>query len=55
MSILGVLNRADHNNKGAIPYDHGTGLFPSHKILLNPYQAVARIQKATKLFWLNRK
>lgn len=48
MSILGVLNRADHNNKGAIPYDHGTGLFPSHKVLLNPYQAVARIKRATK-------
>lgn len=49
MSILGVLNRSDHNNKGAITQDHGTGLFPSHKVLLTPYQMVARIKRATKL------
>jgi len=48
VSILGSLNRADHNNKGAMPYDHGTGLYPSHKILLNPYQHVARIKRARK-------
>jgi len=48
MSVFGVLNRADHNNKGSIPYDHGTGLFPTNKVLLSPYQAVARIKTATK-------
>ncbi len=51
MSFFAVLNRANHNNKGAIPYDHGTGLYPSHKVNLHPYQAVGRIKKATRFSW----
>lgn len=45
MSVLGVLNRAYHNNKQSIPHDHGTGLQPNGIIVGTYYQMVARIKR----------
>lgn len=48
MSVFGVLNRAYHNNKASIPWDHGRGLDPIGKIVGTYYTMVARVKKATK-------
>lgn len=48
MSVFGVLNKADHNNKQSIPWDHGTGLQPNGIIVATYYQMVARIKKITR-------
>lgn len=48
MSVFGVLNRADHNNKQSIPYDHGTGLHPAGHRVGTYYQMVARIARARR-------
>lgn len=48
MSAQGTLNRAYHNNKQAISYDHGTGLQAGGLVVGTFYQMVARISRATR-------
>jgi len=43
MSVFGILNRAYHNNKQAIPYDNGAGLDPIGKYVPTAYQGTAQV------------
>ena len=48
MSVFDVLNRADNNNKGALPQDSGTGLHPGGHLVGTFYGMVARIARIVK-------